>query len=242
MEVGFARRARALLEAGGLPVDYHESDAAHHIDPAHVPAAVAWLGRTLAPASAVTGAERVPSGLAAPLRHAIERGAWSARARAPDGRRGAAHEQRGRAPADRRRRRGRRASRPARGRATIRAWVARGVADAARAHVRVGRRRRDRPAPVVRAHGADGRDRRALERRGAADRRAGRARRGAAAPGAPRPARDHARRPAHARRQLGRGAAAGHARRRHRVRPEAHRRRAPTGSRAPPATTGARHG
>ena len=40
MEIGFARRARDLLEAGGLPVEYHESDAAHHIDPAHVPAAV----------------------------------------------------------------------------------------------------------------------------------------------------------------------------------------------------------
>ena len=44
MEVGFARRARELLEAGGLRVWYHESDAAHHIDPAHVPAAVEWLG------------------------------------------------------------------------------------------------------------------------------------------------------------------------------------------------------
>ena len=43
MEVGFARRARELLEAGGLDVTYHESDAAHHIDPAHVPAAVQWL-------------------------------------------------------------------------------------------------------------------------------------------------------------------------------------------------------
>jgi phospholipase/carboxylesterase len=43
MEVGFGRRARDLLTAGGLPVDYHESDAGHHIDPAHVPAAVAWL-------------------------------------------------------------------------------------------------------------------------------------------------------------------------------------------------------
>ena len=43
MGVDFARQAKALLEAGGLPVDYHESDAAHHIDPAHVPAAVAWL-------------------------------------------------------------------------------------------------------------------------------------------------------------------------------------------------------
>ena len=44
MAVEFARRARALLEGGGLPVSYHESDAAHHIDPAHVPAAVEWLG------------------------------------------------------------------------------------------------------------------------------------------------------------------------------------------------------
>jgi phospholipase/carboxylesterase len=47
MEVGFARRARELLEAGGLDVEYHESDAAHHIDPAHVEPAVAWLGTTL---------------------------------------------------------------------------------------------------------------------------------------------------------------------------------------------------
>jgi phospholipase/carboxylesterase len=36
-----------LLEAGGLDVEYHESDAAHHIDPAHVPAAVDWLAATL---------------------------------------------------------------------------------------------------------------------------------------------------------------------------------------------------
>ena len=43
MEIGFARRARALLEAAGLPVSYHESDAAHHIDPAHIPAAARWL-------------------------------------------------------------------------------------------------------------------------------------------------------------------------------------------------------
>src|SRR5215216_473373 len=44
IDIEFARRARDLLAAGGLPVDYHESDAAHQIDPAHVPAAVAWLG------------------------------------------------------------------------------------------------------------------------------------------------------------------------------------------------------
>ncbi len=47
MEVGFARRARELLEAGGLPVDYHESDAAHFIDPEHIGPATRWLGETL---------------------------------------------------------------------------------------------------------------------------------------------------------------------------------------------------
>jgi len=45
MDVAFARRARELLESGGLDVDYHESDVAHTIDPAHVPAAEAWLRR-----------------------------------------------------------------------------------------------------------------------------------------------------------------------------------------------------
>jgi phospholipase/carboxylesterase len=47
MDVSFARDARALLEAGGLPVEYHESDAGHHIDPAHVQPAVEWLRTTL---------------------------------------------------------------------------------------------------------------------------------------------------------------------------------------------------
>ncbi len=47
MDVAFARQARELLEAGGLPVEYHESDAGHHIDPAHVQPAVAWLRETL---------------------------------------------------------------------------------------------------------------------------------------------------------------------------------------------------
>ncbi|MGH3133432.1 MAG: alpha/beta hydrolase [Gaiellaceae bacterium] len=49
MEVGFARRARDLLTAGGIDVEYHESDDAHDIDPAHVPAAIAWLRATLSP-------------------------------------------------------------------------------------------------------------------------------------------------------------------------------------------------
>jgi phospholipase/carboxylesterase len=47
MEVGFARAARERLEAGGLPVEYHESDAAHHIDPEHVGPATSWLAATL---------------------------------------------------------------------------------------------------------------------------------------------------------------------------------------------------
>lgn len=47
MEIEFARRARDLLEAGGLEVEYHESDAAHQIDPAHIPAATDWLATTL---------------------------------------------------------------------------------------------------------------------------------------------------------------------------------------------------
>ncbi len=47
MEVAFARRARELLEAGGVEVEYHESDVAHSIDPAHARAAAAWLATTL---------------------------------------------------------------------------------------------------------------------------------------------------------------------------------------------------
>ena len=47
MEIGFARKARELLEAGGVEVEYHESDVAHSIDPAHARAAAAWLAATL---------------------------------------------------------------------------------------------------------------------------------------------------------------------------------------------------
>ena len=48
MEVGFARRARELLR-GGRPArsSYHESDAAHHIDPAHIEPAALWLTTAL---------------------------------------------------------------------------------------------------------------------------------------------------------------------------------------------------
>ena len=47
MEVRFARQAHSLLQAAGLAVDYHESDAGHHIDPAHLPAAVEWLAAAI---------------------------------------------------------------------------------------------------------------------------------------------------------------------------------------------------
>jgi phospholipase/carboxylesterase len=47
IEVDYARRARALLEAGGLDVAYHESDAAHEIDSAHIPVASDWLAGVL---------------------------------------------------------------------------------------------------------------------------------------------------------------------------------------------------
>ncbi|MDX6728742.1 MAG: phospholipase/carboxylesterase [Baekduia sp.] len=47
MDVAFARQARDLLQGGGIDVEYHESDAAHHIDPEQIPAAVSWLGATL---------------------------------------------------------------------------------------------------------------------------------------------------------------------------------------------------
>ncbi len=49
MEVDFARRASERLMAGGLHVDYHESDAGHYIDQSHVPMAISWLQETLAP-------------------------------------------------------------------------------------------------------------------------------------------------------------------------------------------------
>jgi phospholipase/carboxylesterase len=52
IEVGFARRARALLDAAGLPVEYRESDVAHQIDPLGIPDATRWLGGVTAGDSA----------------------------------------------------------------------------------------------------------------------------------------------------------------------------------------------
>jgi phospholipase/carboxylesterase len=48
MDVSFARKAHELLEAADLRVDYHESNAAHHIDPEHVPLAARWLSDVIA--------------------------------------------------------------------------------------------------------------------------------------------------------------------------------------------------
>jgi phospholipase/carboxylesterase len=47
IEVGFARRARELLEGAGLEVSYHESDAGHNIDPRELPSAIEWLDTVL---------------------------------------------------------------------------------------------------------------------------------------------------------------------------------------------------
>jgi phospholipase/carboxylesterase len=44
MDVSFARAAEGLLREHGVEIEYHESDAGHHIDPDHIPPAVAWLG------------------------------------------------------------------------------------------------------------------------------------------------------------------------------------------------------
>jgi phospholipase/carboxylesterase len=47
IDVAFARRARDQLTGAGLVVEYHESDVAHQVDPAHVPLARRWLDGTL---------------------------------------------------------------------------------------------------------------------------------------------------------------------------------------------------
>lgn len=47
IEVGFGQRARDLLEAAGLEVEYRESDVAHQVDPSQLAEAVAWLDQTV---------------------------------------------------------------------------------------------------------------------------------------------------------------------------------------------------
>jgi phospholipase/carboxylesterase len=45
--IEFARQARDVLVAGGLQVDYRESDAGHSVDPGDIPRVAAWLDRVL---------------------------------------------------------------------------------------------------------------------------------------------------------------------------------------------------
>jgi phospholipase/carboxylesterase len=47
--VEFARRARTVLTDAGLAVDYHESEAGHHIDPRGLPDAAQWLDDVVSP-------------------------------------------------------------------------------------------------------------------------------------------------------------------------------------------------
>jgi phospholipase/carboxylesterase len=48
IDVAFARRARELLEGGGLRVDYHETSGVHQIEARNAEAAAEWLRGTFA--------------------------------------------------------------------------------------------------------------------------------------------------------------------------------------------------
>jgi phospholipase/carboxylesterase len=47
IDVEFGRRARDLLKAGGLAVEYRESELGHQIDPTQLADATGWLAETL---------------------------------------------------------------------------------------------------------------------------------------------------------------------------------------------------
>jgi phospholipase/carboxylesterase len=47
IEVGFARAARERLEAGGLPLEYHEHQGGHHLDPSMLPLMADWVAQRL---------------------------------------------------------------------------------------------------------------------------------------------------------------------------------------------------
>jgi phospholipase/carboxylesterase len=47
IDVGFGRRAQEALRDAGLAVEYHESDAAHHVDPRSLAELPGWVGRVL---------------------------------------------------------------------------------------------------------------------------------------------------------------------------------------------------
>jgi phospholipase/carboxylesterase len=58
IDVAFARRAQERLTRAGAEVEYRESAAGHHIDPADIRAAQAWVGARLPAVSASPGAQR----------------------------------------------------------------------------------------------------------------------------------------------------------------------------------------
>jgi phospholipase/carboxylesterase len=45
MGIEFARRAKAMIEQAGLPLEYHESDSGHTIPPSAARAAIDWVPR-----------------------------------------------------------------------------------------------------------------------------------------------------------------------------------------------------
>src|SRR5206468_5471778 len=47
IDVSFARRAAQTLTEAGVPVEYHEGDGGHFVDPVHIPPARAWTETTL---------------------------------------------------------------------------------------------------------------------------------------------------------------------------------------------------
>ena len=47
IDVEFAREARKQIDEGCIPLEYHEGDSDHRIDPAHIGAAIAWLARVV---------------------------------------------------------------------------------------------------------------------------------------------------------------------------------------------------
>jgi phospholipase/carboxylesterase len=55
--VTFAREAEQRLAAAGLRVEYHENEAAHHIDPRELPLAADWLARALPPSARTVARE-----------------------------------------------------------------------------------------------------------------------------------------------------------------------------------------
>jgi phospholipase/carboxylesterase len=59
IDVGFGRTAAQTLSEAGLSASYHESGAGHHVDPAQIPTARAWLEQTLA-GPAAAGAAAAP--------------------------------------------------------------------------------------------------------------------------------------------------------------------------------------